>query len=136
MFLIRFRCDCNESNNENNVCCPQCNPEFACHHQEVSGLILMHGEKWSYQCRECDCLYGEIDCGEMKCPPLMCDNPVRNDDDCCPHCPDNPCAFGNSSAIGQPCIFTDKFYQSGTEFVDPKDSCTICNCKVGDKFVC
>lgn len=115
-------------------CCPQCNPQFACRHQEMSSVIFMHGQTWIYQCRECKCFQGEIDCVDMNCPPLTCDNPQRNDDDCCHHCPDFQCSVdvGNSSKMGDPCLHGYKYYQSGSEFVDPSDRCVRCNCKVGD----
>ncbi|XP_018562983.1 protein kinase C-binding protein NELL1-like isoform X3 [Anoplophora glabripennis] len=123
------RCNCSVPNSDQNPCCPQCNKKHACQHQELSGVILHHGEQWSYQCQTCECLYGEVDCWEMKCPPLLCENPVRNSVDCCPHCND-PCSIGNSSALGQTCTFAGQIYSSSSQFVDPNDACTACNCKV------
>lgn len=70
----------------------------------------------------------------MKCPPLLCENPVRNSVDCCPHC-DDPCSTGNSSALEQPCTFAGRIYRSGSQFVDPNDACTACNCKVSEKRI-
>lgn len=71
------RCNCSLPGIEQNKCCPQCDKQLACRHQELSDVILMHGERWSYQCQTCECLYGEIDCWEMNCPPLTCDNPSQ-----------------------------------------------------------
>lgn len=130
---LLYRCDCTLSINNHNDCCPQCNKQYACRHQELSGVILMHGEQWSYQCQTCECFYGDIDCFDMKCPPLLCDNPIRNPEDCCPHCED-PCSFGNmgnSSALGQNCTFRGRIIKSGDQFIDDNDPCTACNCKVG-----
>lgn len=119
-----------------NPCCPECNPQLGCPHQELSDVILKHGEKWSYQCQTCECLRGEIDCSELKCPPLPCLRPLQAPGDCCPHCQD-PCAPGlNASAPqlpgapGSGCVFAGGVYESGAQFADPSDPCISCECKV------
>jgi hypothetical protein len=123
------RCNCSLPGSRQNRCCPQCDERHACKHQELPDVVLMHGEQWSYQCQTCECLYGEVDCWEMKCPPLLCDNPVQAIGDCCPHC-DDLCPMGNVSAWGQPCTFAGRMYESGAQFADPNDPCVACNCKV------
>ncbi|CAH1159443.1 unnamed protein product [Phaedon cochleariae] len=132
MTCAKPKCDCSLPGSGENPCCPQCNTKHACRHQELPEVILKHGEQWSYQCQNCECLYGEIDCWNMKCPPLLCDNPVLNPEDCCPHC-ENPCSMGtgNASSPGQPCPFAGKIYESGAHIIDPKDPCTACDCKDG-----
>ncbi|XP_031339146.1 protein kinase C-binding protein NELL1-like isoform X5 [Photinus pyralis] len=122
-------CNCSLPGSGQNSCCPQCDRQLACKHQELSDVILMHGERWSYQCQTCECLYGEVDCWDMKCPPLLCDNPIQAPGDCCPHC-DDLCSFGNMSLSGKPCTFAGRLYESGAQFADPNDPCVACNCKV------
>ncbi|KAF5270123.1 hypothetical protein FQA39_LY08535 [Lamprigera yunnana] len=122
-------CNCSLPGSNQNACCPQCDRQLACKHQELSDVILMHGERWSYQCQTCECLYGEVDCWDMKCPPLLCDNPIQAPGDCCPHC-DDLCSFGNTSTTGKPCTFAGRLYESGAQFADPNDPCVSCNCKV------
>ncbi|XP_023014295.1 protein kinase C-binding protein NELL1 isoform X2 [Leptinotarsa decemlineata] len=126
------KCDCTSPDAKENPCCPRCNERHACRHQELPNVILNHGDQWSYQCQVCECLYGDIDCEEMICPPLLCDNPVLNPEDCCHHCEDL-CSSGNgnSSASGQQCSFAGRMYDSGSQIIDPKDPCTACNCKDG-----
>ncbi|CAH1121478.1 unnamed protein product [Ceutorhynchus assimilis] len=124
------KCDCRKTFSD--TCCPQCDSRHACRHQELNEVLFMHGERWSYQCQTCECLYGEIDCWEMKCPPLICSNPIHNVGDCCPHCGDL-CSLGNYSlGLGRNCTFRELLYQSGQEFLDPKDPCVTCKCKDGE----
>ncbi|KAL1505440.1 hypothetical protein ABEB36_005009 [Hypothenemus hampei] len=124
------KCDCKKSSSSD-VCCPECDARYSCRHQELTNLILPHGELWSYQCQTCECLYGEIDCWELKCPPLMCSNPVHSPGDCCPHCEDL-CSLGNEPpGTGSNCTMKNVLYQSGSEFQDPEDSCVTCKCKDG-----
>ncbi|XP_077296655.1 protein kinase C-binding protein NELL2-like [Arctopsyche grandis] len=49
-------------------CCPQCNPSYDCHHQELHHVVFHSGERWVYQCQTCECLLGEVDCWELECP--------------------------------------------------------------------
>nr|CAH7721016.1 unnamed protein product [Callosobruchus chinensis] len=56
---------CEEPNSEVVIgppasCCPQCDPRLACRHQELTGVVLAHGERWLYQCETCECLYGGL----------------------------------------------------------------------------
>lgn len=128
------RCNCSLPNMSDNNCCPECNPRHSCRHQELRHVIFNHGDHWSFQCHTCECYKGEIDCMPMICPPLFCDNPVKNPEDCCGHCEGDPCSLttGNSSATGQSCTYRGRTIQSGSQFIDPNDRCTTCNCKVGD----
>ncbi|XP_076252421.1 protein kinase C-binding protein NELL1-like isoform X1 [Rhynchophorus ferrugineus] len=123
------KCDCKKSSTDS--CCPQCDSRYTCKHQELNDVIFMHGERWSYQCQTCECFYGELDCFEMKCPPLICSNPIQSPGDCCPHCGDLCSIGGNYSlGLGRNCTFKGVLYQSGSDFLDPQDPCTTCKCKV------
>ncbi|XP_069703335.1 protein kinase C-binding protein NELL1-like isoform X3 [Periplaneta americana] len=127
-------CDC--SGSVSDKCCPQCDPSAACRHQELKHVVFRSGERWIYQCQTCECLYGEIDCWAMECPPLTCSNPILNPGDCCPRCQDDPCGLDSSNTSlstesgGKPCTYLGHLYESGSKWKDPYDKCTACNCKV------
>lgn len=126
-------CDCSVQGSENNKCCPQCDPNAVCTHQELRQVVFRSGEQWIYQCQTCECLLGQIDCWDMDCPPLTCSDPVLSPGDCCPRCDNDPCSFDNddnSNNTGQPCTYAGRLYDSGTQWTDPDDRCTACNCKV------
>lgn len=90
--------------------------------------------RWSYQCQTCECLHGEVDCWELKCPPLVCHNPIHSPGDCCPHCRDF-CSFGgNPTTLGNNCTLHNRLYPSGMQFVDPQDPCVTCKCQVSACF--
>ncbi|CAG9836101.1 unnamed protein product [Diabrotica balteata] len=119
-----FRCECSPNR-------PNCKLSCMFEDREIPhGMITSPRD---HPCRECKCERGVMTCESIKCPPTFCDNPVKNPEDCCGHCEDNPCSLptGNSSASGQSCSYRGRIYQSGSQFSDPKDSCTTCNCKVG-----
>ncbi|KAG9434715.1 protein kinase C-binding protein NELL1 [Apis mellifera carnica] len=131
-------CDCSAPGSHRDKCCPQCDPAASCRHQELHHLVFRSGERWIYQCQTCECLYGEVDCWQMECPPVTCSNPVTEDGDCCPRCEDDPCAretFGNDTSLSvltrpQPCSYSGIIHESGSSWQDPHDKCTTCECKV------
>lgn len=126
-------CDCSQRGSENNKCCPQCDPNAVCTHQELRQVVFRSGERWIYQCQTCECLSGQVDCWDMDCPPLTCSDPVLAPGDCCPRCDNDPCSLDaedNSTGVGQPCTYAGRLYDSGTQWADPDDRCTACNCKV------
>ncbi|CAD1477040.1 unnamed protein product, partial [Heterotrigona itama] len=131
-------CDCSAPGSRTDKCCPQCDPAASCRHQDLHYLIFRSGERWIYQCQTCECLYGEIDCWQMECPPLTCPNPVTEDGDCCPRCEDDPCRRvlpGNDTSLedvtrARPCSYSGIIYDSGSSWQDPHDKCTTCECKV------
>ncbi|XP_076174173.1 protein kinase C-binding protein NELL1 isoform X4 [Ptiloglossa arizonensis] len=131
-------CDCSAPGSHRDKCCPQCDPAASCRHQELHQLVFRSGERWIYQCQTCECLYGEIDCWQMECPPVTCSNPVTEDGDCCPRCEDDPCARelpGNSTSLSvlarpRPCSYSGIIHDSGSSWQDPHDKCTTCECKV------
>ncbi|XP_017783191.1 PREDICTED: protein kinase C-binding protein NELL2-like isoform X2 [Nicrophorus vespilloides] len=124
------KCNCSLPDSSRDKCCPQCDPSLSCKHQELPNVVLMHGERWSYQCQTCECLNGEVDCWDLKCPQLPCANPIQDEGGCCPRCGDVCSSVGNSSKSGNPCIIKGRLYESGAHFTDPKDPCTECNCQV------
>ncbi|XP_046142861.1 protein kinase C-binding protein NELL1-like isoform X4 [Osmia bicornis bicornis] len=131
-------CDCSAPGSHRDKCCPQCDPAASCRHQELHHLVFRSGERWIYQCQTCECLYGEIDCWQMECPPVSCSNPVTEDGDCCPRCEDDPCARelpGNGTSLSmltrpRPCSYSGIVHDSGSSWQDPHDKCTTCECKV------
>ncbi|XP_076396460.1 protein kinase C-binding protein NELL1 isoform X5 [Megachile rotundata] len=131
-------CDCSAPGSHRDKCCPQCDPAASCRHQELHHLVFRSGERWIYQCQTCECLYGEIDCWQMECPPVSCSNPVTEDGDCCPRCEDDPCARelpGNGTSLSlltrpRPCSYSGIIHDSGSSWQDPHDKCTTCECKV------
>ncbi|XP_070164643.1 protein kinase C-binding protein NELL1 isoform X2 [Polyergus mexicanus] len=131
-------CDCSAPGSHRNKCCPQCNPAASCRHQELHHLVFRSGERWIYQCQTCECLYGEIDCWQMECPPVTCSNPVTEEGDCCPRCEDDPCARevptnGTMFTVPsrpRPCSYAGIVHDSGSSWQDPHDKCTTCECKV------
>lgn len=49
-------CDCTAKNSAHDVCCPQCDPNQTCRHQELQQVLFRSGERWIYQCQTCECL--------------------------------------------------------------------------------
>ncbi|XP_041785845.1 protein kinase C-binding protein NELL2-like isoform X5 [Anopheles merus] len=123
------------------LCCPQCDPKQSCQHQELKHVTFRSGEQWIYQCQTCECLYGEFDCWNLECPPLICDNPMpAGPADCCPRCPNDRCGFENLTklitssssegvGIGTTCLYENHVYPPGP-FKYPSRDCTTCSCKV------
>ncbi|NP_001163917.1 cysteine rich transmembrane BMP regulator 1 (chordin-like) L homeolog precursor [Xenopus laevis] len=80
-------------------CCPSCpddsnaqNPELTdpsiCH--APGGEYFVEGETWNIDtCTQCTCHSGRVLCETEVCPPLLCQNPTRSQDSCCPQCPDD-----------------------------------------------
>ncbi|KFM74822.1 Protein kinase C-binding protein NELL2, partial [Stegodyphus mimosarum] len=84
-------CDCTKRNTDLE-CCPHCDHSSVCQHQEVP-KSFRNGDQWIYQCQTCECLHGEIDCWDLECPPITCENPIQNPGDCCPRCSSDPCSL-------------------------------------------
>ncbi|XP_069464025.1 cysteine-rich motor neuron 1 protein isoform X3 [Ambystoma mexicanum] len=81
-------------------CCPSCpddssgekpalsNPSI-CH--APGGEYFVEGETWNIDtCTQCTCHSARVLCETEVCPPLLCQNPTRTQDSCCPHCPEDP----------------------------------------------
>ncbi|XP_076334234.1 protein kinase C-binding protein NELL2a-like isoform X2 [Tachypleus tridentatus] len=141
----KFECDCNRPDVDLN-CCPECDQTSYCHHQEVTRKFR-NGEQWIYQCQICECLYGEVDCWPVDCPPVMCDHPVQQPGDCCHQCDDDPCnsqtfsseeISGNDTSViqaGRGCFYKGLMYRYGEQVPVGEDPCTSCSCKNG-KLCC
>lgn len=124
-------CDCTKPNT-NLECCPHCDHSSICQHQEAP-VSFRNGDQWIYQCQTCECLYGEIDCWDMECPPLNCRNPAKEPGDCCPRCEKDPCsALPNvTSNELQGCAYNGVMYQAGEKVPFTQDPCTSCRCQDG-----
>ncbi|KAG7177543.1 Peroxidasin-like 6, partial [Homarus americanus] len=45
------------------------------------------GESWHKDpCTTCKCRRGNVECRVLECPPVTCDNPITQEDQCCPVC--------------------------------------------------
>ncbi|XP_015785280.2 protein kinase C-binding protein NELL1-like isoform X2 [Tetranychus urticae] len=87
----KLECDCSNPNHVNIDCCPKCQTTADCVDQENDKLKYKNGENWLYKCKSCQCSFGEVDCYDIDCPPVQCNNPIKGEDDCCPRCEDDPC---------------------------------------------
>ncbi|XP_076331201.1 protein kinase C-binding protein NELL2-like isoform X2 [Tachypleus tridentatus] len=137
----KLECDCNKPN-INLDCCPKCDQSSYCQHQEVARKFS-NGEQWIYQCQVCECLYGEVDCWPIECPPVMCEKPTRQPGDCCHRCEGDPCnsqtftsdeVSGNVTSnlqAGQGCFYRGLMYRYGDRVPVSEDPCTSCTCKNG-----
>ncbi|XP_069969926.1 protein kinase C-binding protein NELL1 isoform X2 [Penaeus vannamei] len=156
----RFICDCSDPN-VNTMCCPHCDPRASCTHQAQPHRTFHSGQRWIYQCQTCECLYGEIDCWPLECPPVHCSSPEQVAGDCCPRCPDDPCMAPEPARIsanttlgggatdgvagsgdgegGQPteasppqgCHYLGATYPPGAEWAALNDDCITCRCQGG-----
>ena len=105
------------------ACCPQCQQQPRCPHQDIPGLTFGPGERWVHSCLECECLHGEVDCWPQDCPALSC--PARlQPGACCPSCLDQNCPNNTCSQRGL------LRAESQTWSLQPQQSCTHCHCKV------
>ncbi|XP_068249419.1 protein kinase C-binding protein NELL2a-like isoform X1 [Palaemon carinicauda] len=138
----RFVCDCSDPNVDTK-CCPHCDPRASCTHQAQPHITFHSGQRWIYQCQTCECLYGEIDCWPLECPPVQCSSPEKMPGDCCPRCPDDPCMApeGTNTSIGanepmldsanpQGCHYLGAFYPPGAEWAALNDDCITCRCQM------
>ncbi|XP_034284065.2 cysteine-rich motor neuron 1 protein isoform X2 [Pantherophis guttatus] len=81
-------------------CCPSCPDESIAQKPEISGPTIcyvpggeyfMEGDTWNIDsCTQCTCHNARVLCETEVCPPLLCRNPTRTQDSCCPQCPDEP----------------------------------------------
>ncbi|KAG1700936.1 Protein kinase C-binding protein NELL2 [Nymphon striatum] len=129
-------CNCRYSRNvtamtRQSSCCPNCDNKSQCKHQETP-QSFRNGQQWIYQCQVCECLHGEIDCWEMKCPPLNCENPVHLEGFCCPVCSDSGVCnvTANSTDALSNCMYQGKLYRHGAQMRLQGDACTSCECKI------
>lgn len=54
-------CNCLTYSREKDLnCCPQCDENESCQHQELPHVYFKSGEKWIYNCEKCECLVGKF----------------------------------------------------------------------------
>ncbi|XP_075452746.1 cysteine-rich motor neuron 1 protein isoform X2 [Ascaphus truei] len=91
-------------------CCPSCPDDSSARKPELTDPSICHapggeyfveGETWNIDsCTQCTCHSGRVLCETEVCPPLLCQNPTRTQDSCCPQCTDEslqPSVPGNDS---------------------------------------
>ncbi|XP_041108756.1 cysteine-rich motor neuron 1 protein isoform X1 [Polyodon spathula] len=91
---------CDNPSIRHGQCCPSCPDDTSSWTPELSNSSICHapggeyfveGETWNIDsCTQCTCHSGRVLCETEVCPPLLCQNPIRTQDSCCPHCPDEP----------------------------------------------
>ncbi|KAM4794966.1 LOW QUALITY PROTEIN: chordin-like protein 2 [Rhinophrynus dorsalis] len=109
----RIKCPvlhCVHSVTDPHQCCPRCvephspsglrAPVKFC---QYNGTTYQQGEMFttqelfpsrqSNQCVQCSCSDGQIYCGLVTCPELVCSSPLTVPDSCCPVCRGNPLHF-------------------------------------------
>ncbi|CAB4066093.1 unnamed protein product [Lepeophtheirus salmonis] len=132
------KCDCSRSPDRG--CCPECYDQTTCSHipekdkrrgysmppQEPS--IFQSGDRWLENCKECECLHGEVDCWPLDCPPIPpdCANLVTHRGDCCPTC--SLSSSWSNSTNEDMCHHGGTLRKNGERWA-LDDECTQCDCK-------
>ncbi|KAJ8248937.1 hypothetical protein GJAV_G00229380 [Gymnothorax javanicus] len=132
-FCRRTECDC-QSPGVDLSCCPECDTWLSsqCLHQ--SGHTLhQNGDTWIYNCQQCRCQGGEVDCWPLSCPPQFCEYTAVGDGECCPRCVPDACLADNIAYdIRQTCPDPSGVQRlSGSVWSPPGSPCTTCICKNG-----
>ncbi|XP_072515963.1 protein kinase C-binding protein NELL1-like [Salminus brasiliensis] len=133
VFCRRRECECDDPAVDL-FCCPECDTRQSsqCLHQ--SGHTLYRsGDSWVYNCQQCRCLEGEVDCWPLSCPVLPCEYTAVLDGECCPRCVSDPCLADNFAFdIRQTCRDPMGITRlSGAVWTTPTAPCTTCTCKNG-----
>ncbi|XP_060733379.1 protein kinase C-binding protein NELL1-like isoform X4 [Tachysurus vachellii] len=133
VFCRRRVCDCSDADLDLS-CCPECDTRQSsqCVHQ--NGYILYHsGESWIYNCQQCRCLEGDVECLSLSCPVLLCNHSTVLEGECCPRCISDPCIEDTlTSDPTQTCRDPTGIARlSGAMWSDPSAPCTTCKCKNG-----
>ncbi|XP_064133271.1 cysteine-rich motor neuron 1 protein isoform X1 [Loxodonta africana] len=120
-------------------CCPSCSDDFVAQKPELStpsichapgGEYFVEGETWNIDsCTQCTCHSGRVLCETEVCPPLLCQNPSRTQDSCCPQCTDAPLQPSSSRNESVPsyCKNDEGDIFLAAESWKP-DVCTSCVC--------
>lgn len=123
-------------------CCPSCPDEIIVQKPELTSPSICHapggeyfveGETWNIDsCTQCTCHSGRVLCETEVCPPLLCQNPTRTQDSCCPQCPDEPLQPSLSSNVSMPSYCKN---DEGDIFLTAEswkpNVCTSCICMDG-----
>ncbi|XP_042704352.2 cysteine-rich motor neuron 1 protein isoform X7 [Chrysemys picta bellii] len=135
--MYSFRLDqngcriCQCKTNESIVQKPELSSPSICH--APGGEYFVEGETWNIDsCTQCTCHSGRVLCETEVCPPLLCQNPIRTQDSCCPQCPDEPLQPSSSSNESMPSYCKN---DEGDIFLTAEswkpNVCTSCICMDG-----
>ncbi|XP_038664280.1 protein kinase C-binding protein NELL1-like isoform X5 [Scyliorhinus canicula] len=134
IFCRRTVCDCHNPNVDL-FCCSECDTRVTsqCLHQN-GHLVYRSEDVWIYNCQECRCLQGEVDCWPLTCPVLSCEYTTIPEGQCCPHCVSDPCLADNLVYdIRQTCMDNRGISRlSGSIWTMDRTQCTTCKCKNGN----
>ncbi|KAF6102843.1 cysteine rich transmembrane BMP regulator 1 [Phyllostomus discolor] len=120
-------------------CCPSCSDDLVVQKPELSGPSICHapggeyfveGETWNIDsCTQCTCHSGRVLCETEVCPPLLCQNPSRTQDSCCPQCADAPLqpSAPHNDSVPSYCKNSEGEIFLAAESWKP-DVCTSCVC--------
>ncbi|KAB0380269.1 hypothetical protein FD755_008053 [Muntiacus reevesi] len=120
-------------------CCPSCSGDFEVQKPELStpsvchapgGEYFVEGETWHIDaCTQCACHGGRVLCETEVCPPLLCQDPARTQDSCCPQCPDEPLqpSSSHNDSVPSYCKNDEGDIFLAAESWKP-DVCTSCVC--------
>ncbi|XP_066863918.1 cysteine-rich motor neuron 1 protein isoform X6 [Kogia breviceps] len=119
-------CQC--KNNDFVVQKPELSTPSICH--APGGEYFVEGETWHIDtCTQCTCHSGRVLCETEVCPPLLCQNPTRTQDSCCPQCPDEPLqpSSSHNDSVPSYCKNDEGDIFLAAESWKP-DVCTSCVC--------
>lgn len=93
-------------------------------------------------CMRCVCTEtGHVKCNTIKCPPLTCENPVSEPQQCCPRCSEEPRIPAGLRASVRSCRYNGSVYQPGDTFTKhdlfpskQNNQCVLCTCSNGNIF--
>ncbi|XP_043561327.1 protein kinase C-binding protein NELL1-like isoform X4 [Chiloscyllium plagiosum] len=131
IFCRRIVCDC-RTPNVDLFCCSECDTRVTsqCLHQN-GHLVYRSGDIWTYNCQQCRCLQGEVDCWPLSCPTLSCEYTTIPEGECCPRCVTDPCLADNVVYdIRRTCTDNHGITRlSGSIWTMAGSPCTTCKCK-------
>lgn len=93
-------------------------------------------------CMRCMCAEtGHVKCNTIRCPPLPCESPVSDPQQCCPRCPEEPRVPAGLRASVKTCRYNGSVYQPGESFTKQDlfpsrqtNQCVMCTCSNGNIF--
>ncbi|CAL8379155.1 unnamed protein product [Arctogadus glacialis] len=130
-FCRREPCDCGDPR-EDLSCCPSCDQRPSSQCLDQSGRLLYRsGASWLYNCHQCHCMEGEVECWPLLCPVLTCEYAAVAEGECCPRCVSDPClAERLPYDVRRTCRDPAGAARlSGASWRMPSSPCTTCKCK-------